>query len=269
MKNYIAKFESRDWITILLTIIIAFIVLFINEKYLITFSVLSKVVESLTVSFVIVFILSIITNRFFFDEIIQRVVGTLKMSLNASRLGLSDIHSSYSDSKINYSELITSSTKNIDILSIYSSTWLNSHITELKNFLETNLDAKMRFIFLDDNCETKKSLEFKFNIGASTNTNLSQKICESITTIKNGLKSITNYQNRIEIYTQQFPYSYSLFRFDDTAVIIPYKHSPGRSTEVPAFVFRKAEIRNLYDYYLSDLEELLEQETTKKKDLSE
>jgi len=136
MKNYISKLESRDWITILLTLIIAFIVLYVNGKYIIKFEVVSKVIETLSISFVIVFILGIITNRIFFDEIVIRVVNTLRASINASKLGLTNIFSSYTDTYVNYSELINNSEHKIDILSIYSGTWLNSHITELENFIK-------------------------------------------------------------------------------------------------------------------------------------
>lgn len=86
---------------------------------------------------------------------------------------------------------------------------------------------------------------------------LEKKIEESINTVKVNFQKLKHCKGRVKIYNQPFPYSYSLFRFDNTVVVIPYRHTPGRSTEVPAFVFSKGEAKNLFDYYVADFEQLL------------
>jgi len=153
-------------------------------------------------------------------------------------------------SQVFWDHYISNATKVIDVFFMYSNTWLNNHISALKTYLSQS-GREVNFILLNPSAQATAALQVKFNHSGEPSSPLSAKINESIQKIQamaSGAKGTTR------IYLQDFPPAYTAYRFDNEIVIVDYKQTPGRTTEVPAFIYNSKTNKGLFDYYVDDIQ---------------
>lgn len=153
-------------------------------------------------------------------------------------------------SKVFWDQYISTATQVIDVFFIYSNTWLNSHFSALKTYLSQN-GREVNFILLNPASQATNALQVKFDHSGEPSSSLSGKIYESIQKIQ---AMASGAKGKIRIYLQDLPPAYSAYRFDNEIVIVDYKQTPGRTTEVPAFIYNSKTNKGLFDYYVNDIQ---------------
>ncbi|MBN1601226.1 MAG: hypothetical protein JW915_06435 [Chitinispirillaceae bacterium] len=153
-------------------------------------------------------------------------------------------------SQVFWDNYITKTNQIIDVFFIYSNTWLNGHISALKKYLSKN-GREVNFILLDPSSPAITALQTKFNHSGEPQSSLPNKINESIQKIQ---AMATGVKGKLRIYLQDFPPAYSAYRFDNEIVIVDYKQTPGRTNEVPAFIYNSKDNKGLFDYYVGDIQ---------------
>lgn len=149
-----------------------------------------------------------------------------------------------------WDDLIENSTRGIDVFFVYSSTWLNDHISSIRKFLSKS-GAEVNFFLLDPESMATQALQEKFNFSGEPPASLKDKINSSISKIQ---AIGGNLNGKIRIYLQSFPPAYAAYRFDDRIVIVNYKQTPGRTNEIPAFIYSCKDNKGLFEYHINDIE---------------
>jgi hypothetical protein len=153
-------------------------------------------------------------------------------------------------SQVFWDNYISNATQVVDIFLIYSSTWLNGQISSLKKYI-SKPGRELNFILLNPASPATGALEAKFNLSGDPQSVLSNKINDSVLKIK-GLAPES--KGKIRIYLQDFPPAYSAYRFDNDIIIVDYKQTPGRTTEIPAFIYNSKSNKGLFEYYINDIQ---------------
>ncbi|MCP5050689.1 MAG: hypothetical protein GY940_26230 [bacterium] len=201
------------------------------------------------------FIYWLINNRY--NKLLSLPTTNLKsIDKSNSTFRTSEIHMitiGQEFTQVIWDNLITNSTKVIDIFFIYSSTWLNSHFSVLSKFL-AKANRETNFFLLNPESTAADALQQKFDKSGETSLSLGENINQSISKIKSIANEKDNSNGKIRIYLQDFPPAYSAYRFDDKIVIVNYNQRPGRTNEIPAFLYNSKENKGLFDHYVNDIE---------------
>jgi hypothetical protein len=233
-------------------------VLWLNQKFVANVTA-QNVLESLTITISVTFILGALTNNVLFNKIMKQVGETCHASISVLESGVKDVKFYWND--IDFNSLIRDSKKEILVIAIYSNTWLNNYMDELQSFVNKG-KTTIKFIFLDADAEnTVLSLQDKFSV-ANDNAviDLKSKIQDSVAKVKS-LKineEPKRKYKKIVVKSHTMLPAYSLYKFDDTIVLVPYLFSPGRTNKIPAYILKKDKSDSLYEIYDKDIKSLLE-----------
>ena len=125
--------------------------------------------------------------------------------------------------------------KKLDILFAYGRTWRNSRLVELTEFVRTSTN-RIRVILPDPGNATVVS-ELSRRFGNCTNDQLSARIDEAARYFLS-LKSQPDCKAEIQVWFYSFAPIYTLYAFDDSAVVTLYSHRNTRGGVVTLLVNR-------------------------------
>ncbi|MCU7724562.1 hypothetical protein ODJ79_12615 [Actinoplanes sp. KI2] len=120
----------------------------------------------------------------------------------------------------------------LDIFVAYANTWRRMHMAKLKEVAKKS-SGRIRVYLADpDDDLTMKTLSARFE---TTPDDLRKKIAET----KDEFESLRVPGGAsIEVWYWAGDRVFTFYRFDNTAVFVPYKHSEGRSSSLPTIACR-------------------------------
>jgi hypothetical protein len=201
-------------------------------------------------------IYNVIYEYFLKANMVELIDEKIKLQREIAKTGITDIKLDIKD--INYTSLLKSARKEIDIFHIYGRTWISNNADEIKRILN-NKQKKMniRVILLDPQSKFVDGLaEFYDKDSDSLRSDMKAVICEYQKIFEYGKKIKTS--SRLKVYYHNCQPSYSLYRFDNTIVSVSNKLSKGRGQHLPSVICKDSEENeDLYTAYIQELSEII------------
>lgn len=257
MKNKILK--SKYIIVSLVLSLVGICLLYISESY---FKEIWKIIFSqIAVAILISVIIGIINEYVLKESLVDMILEKIKIKEDVNKTGLEELVSSIGE--INYKYYFKSASKNIDIVHVYGRSWTNSNIDEIQDRVMKS-NCKVRVILVDPESKFIEGLEGHFDYDSGRlkeeikNVSLRWKEIYDKKNIRN--KKAT--QGHIELYYHKGHPSNALYRIDDRIIVVHTKTTKGRTTRIPAMIFKDTKKNDcFYNIYLKEIDELVNQST--------
>lgn len=209
-----------------------------------------KLVETLGTSLLVTGLITIawdlIGKRAFAEELLSKV----SMSRELMDAGIIQVVSSFQSREIDWDALFEKAT-DVDLLFLGSSTWRNHNFRQLEALARRKY-ARLRIV-LPDPSETSVTAELSNRMNIDV-TKIISRTNDAIEFFQKLSKDFP--QAKIEVWLMKKSPLFSVFRFDDKAVVSFYSHR-AKLVEVPTIIcIHKGEI---YNYVMGELSALFEE----------
>jgi hypothetical protein len=196
------------------------------------------------VSFILGLWWDFIGRRSFADEILSKV----GMSRDLELAGITTVAMDFRDSRIDWRSMFSTSTR-LDIWMSYGSTWRNSHLSEIEQFLQVKGNLLQVAVPNPDDARMMDTLAERFSEDA---TALQGKVKQTIRDFQSLATGATG-RGKVKIYLASSVPLFTFYRFNNLAILAFYNHRKGRSP-VPTLVCRKE--GTLYQYIVEEFAHL-------------
>ena len=206
---------------------------FEEYHWLIRASIFRELGAFFLVTFILCLWWEVFGRRSFNDEILNKI----GMARNLEVAGITTVAMDFRDSRIDWKTMFSSSTR-LDIWIAYGTTWRNSHLPEIEQFLKNKENLIQIAIPNPNDQRIVQTLAHRFGMEPAQ---LEVKIRETI----REFQSLTVGEGKVRIYLASSVPLFTFYRFNNSAVVAFYNHRKGRMS-VPTFVCTKE--GTLYQY---------------------
>lgn len=204
-------------------------------------------------------------------SLIELVIQKVKLDREIDSCGLVELGTTLTN--IDYKELINNAEKNIDIVHNYGRTWTtNNYDFVRKNVLEKN--CSVRVVLLNPESLFIPALEKHYNYTEGELKKLIVEMNDKWHMLKEELeqkkldckkKIHSKYKNKkcgtIELYYFNGQPTNSLYRLDDTIIVVNSKTSKQKSIFLPYAIYQNNGSEGMYIEYVKEIDTIIEEST--------
>lgn len=247
MKGFFSKQNIYFICTILIVISFAFISLSLATEDFIS-SFCNNVGSVLLISGVF----GIINESLLKFNLSKYIISNLNINNKVIDVGIYDVLTNKQD--INYKELLLKSKKTIDIVVVYDRTLIATQVDNIRLILEKK-KINIRVFLLDPESEFAHGFELYYN----KKNKMKYGINETKNNFIQAYESVSNPKGKLEIYYYRAHPACSLYRFDETMVVVNGTFYKKPTKIVPIYIIENnTNKNNLFELYIGQINDLID-----------
>ncbi len=222
---------SRSGVVLVVLILLCVAMLYISVKLTTTQPVWAQWLDKLATIGLGVIVVQIVVRYLVFKEAVDRMVEHFELRDAVRDAGF--IRMEWFDG-IDWERLFTSS-KTVEMYFTSNTTWIDTHIDRITQFLVKPGNV-LTVVLRDPDVGPLDALARRFD---ETEADRRGRIVRSANTLNRARPSGSDSDGqRLKLLRHSRDAVYSYYRFDDTAMLVPYKLRPGRGPgQVPVFFY--------------------------------
>lgn len=208
---------------------------------------------------------TVINDMFLKRSLIELILQKIELNQAIHDTGLTVVNRGLD--KINYRDYFKKAKSNIDIIHNYGKTWTENNFGFIEKVVLYK-KCKLRIVLLNPNSLFVPALAehygcsievLKKNIEEAVNT--WRKLYQKLKKLNAGKRSRTEC-GILELYFFNGQPTNSIYRIDNSIILIHTKNSKGKSIDLPYLVFQKDnddDDKGFYDSYLNEVEAIIQE----------